>query len=196
MHDSTPTAENRIDREDVPERTRRALEQYLTVTPDTGRARGADDLVLVTSESGSEYVVDLPAGRCSCEDYEYREADCKHRQRARMATGREPIPAEAAAVCDIDPSLGQHTDASLRFAAADGGVVASDDAEILDEDDDPDGADDECSVAVDRHRATGPPGVSCPSPAAFCPARPTSPAWIPTSRRSTTRWTSTAPTAT
>jgi len=121
----------------IADRTRRALEQYLTVTPDVGQARGAEGIALVTSQSGSEYVVDALEGRCECRDAEYRDPDggCKHVRRARFALGLDAIPADAAAACDVDPDLGQHCDAELRFAAADGGIiVADDDAELVDED--------------------------------------------------------------
>ena len=59
-------------------RTRRALEQYLTVLDDVGRAKGADGLFLVVSQSGKEYLVDALAGRCECKDHEYRGVECKH----------------------------------------------------------------------------------------------------------------------
>lgn len=125
----------------IADRTRRALEQYLTVTPDVGQARGAEGITLVTSESGKEYVVDALEGRCECRDAEYRDPDggCKHVRRARFALGLDAIPADAAAACDVDPDLGQHCDGEPQFAAADGGIiVADDDGEILDEDDEPD----------------------------------------------------------
>ncbi|MDS0220873.1 hypothetical protein NDI54_05830 [Haloarcula sp. S1AR25-5A] len=123
--------------ESIDPRTRKALEQYLTVTPDVGRARGAEDLVLVTSESGSSYLVDVREDSCECPDAEYRDIECKHVKRARFSLALDAIPADAAAACDVDPDLGQHCDADLRFAAADGGIiVADDDGEILDEDDD------------------------------------------------------------
>ncbi|MDQ2072829.1 hypothetical protein RBH20_09810 [Haloarcula sp. H-GB4] len=120
----------------IADRTRRALEQYLTVTPDVGQARGAEGIALVTSQSGSEYIVDTLEGRCECRDAEYRDVVCKHIRRARFAMGLDAIPADAVAACDVDPDLGQHCDAELRVAAADGGIIiAGDDGEILDGDD-------------------------------------------------------------
>ncbi len=122
--------------------TERALTEYLTVLPETDPVSeptpvaGADGLVLVCSQSGSEYVVDLEGGRCTCPDAQHNlgpDEACKHETRARFATGREPLPAAAVAALDVDPNLGAHTDASLRFAATDGGVVnAGDDAELVD----------------------------------------------------------------
>ncbi|MGB9931548.1 hypothetical protein [Haloarcula amylolytica] len=135
----------------IADRTRRALEQYLTVTPDVGQARGAEGLALVTSESGNEYVVDVQEGRCECRDAEFRDVECKHIRRARFAMGVDAIPADAAAACDVDPDLGQHCDAELRFAAADGGIiVADDDGEILDADSDDRPDDCQCSPALAR----------------------------------------------
>jgi len=110
---------------DLPDRTQRALEQYITITPDIGRARGADNLVLATSESGSSYLVDLQSNTCECPDSEHRDPTlgCKHIRRARFALGRWPIPEEVATEYDIDPTLGEHTDAEIEITPA-SGVVA------------------------------------------------------------------------
>lgn len=136
--ETDPNDADRTDTE-LEARTRRALEQYLTVLPETdpvdelGAVADVPGMVLVVSESGSEYVVDVDAGRCECPDARHRDVMCKHVRRAAFATGEEAIPADAAAALDVDPELGHHTDASLRFAAADGGIVeAGDDAEVLD----------------------------------------------------------------
>lgn len=116
-------SEAQIDERDV-----RALQQYLTVLDDVGRARGADDLYLVTSESGSEYLVDAREQTCECPDHEYRNVRCKHIRRVAFATGAEPIPTS---VDDVDPQLGMHVEAA---PATDGGmIVAEDDAEILED---------------------------------------------------------------
>lgn len=132
---------------DVSARTRRALEQYLTVLGDYGRADG-DDLFVVVSESGSEYLVDLRLEACECEDHQYREARCKHIRRAAFATGREPIPVCAAEQLDVDEQLGIHVDGDLRFAAADGGVVDAGDG---DDGDDGDGDSEACDVCGEVH---------------------------------------------
>jgi len=123
VHASESDAQDCID---LPNRTVRALTEYLTVTPDTGRARDVPGMVLVTSQSGSEYLVDVRDGRCECGDAQHRDpgGGCKHVRRARFATGGEAIPA-AASQLDVDPDLGEHTAADLRFATADGGVVAA-----------------------------------------------------------------------
>lgn len=114
---------------DIDSRTRRALEEYMTVLPE------ADGLARVYTESGSEYVVDLHDGACTCPDFQYNLGDdelCKHVKRARFAFGVEAVPTYAEDV-EIDTALGRHTDASLRFAASDGGVVEQKDEDEEDE---------------------------------------------------------------
>ena len=110
---------------DLPDRTQRALEQYITITPDIGRARGADNLVLATSESGSSYLVDLQSNTCECPDSKHRDPTlgCKHIRRARFALGQWPIPEEVATEYDKDPTLGEHTYAEIETTPA-SGVVA------------------------------------------------------------------------
>jgi hypothetical protein len=66
-------------------------------------------------------------------------------RRVAFATGARAVPAWVDAD-DVDAGLGEHTAATPRVAAADGGegiVVAGDDGEILDESDD--GDDTECA---------------------------------------------------
>ena len=115
MTDYEPDGNERID-----SRTERALTQYLTVLADVGRATGADDLFLVVSQSGSEYLVDTREGRCECDDHHYRGVRCKHLRRVAFATGERPVPAS---VDGVDPQLGGHTDETPRRAVSDGGVV-------------------------------------------------------------------------
>lgn len=100
---------------DLEPRTRRARERKLSVTPDLGRARDADDLVLVTSgNSGNTYLVDVRARTCECPDSTRRDpaGGCYHVHRARMALGEQPIPAAALRTVDVDPQLGDHTEAT------------------------------------------------------------------------------------
>lgn len=122
------------------DRDRRALEQYLTVLDRVGRVRGADDLFLVVSESGSEYIVDLREGACECDDHQYRGIKCKHARRVEFATGRRQIP--AAADIDIDDQLGDHVRGGPRLAMPDGGVVEADGAGTHAPDEDEDEGDD------------------------------------------------------
>lgn len=124
-------------------RTERALTQYLTVLADVGRAKGADDLFLVVSQSGSEYLVDTREGRCECDDHHYRGVRCKHLRRVAFATGDEPVPA---GVDGVDPQLGEHTDETPRRAASDGGVVETTDDTT--EGDDGDERPDDCDCGA------------------------------------------------
>jgi len=122
MQDSTFRGQNPSD---LPKRAVRALTEKMTVLPETGRVRGADDLYLVVSESGSEYLVDTRDGRCDCPDAEYNlEPDerCKHERRVRYATGETPIPMWADTDA-IDSHLGIQTARSPVRAATDGGIV-------------------------------------------------------------------------
>ena len=136
---------------DLEPRDVRALTEVLTVLPDQPEVAGADELYLVVSESGSEYTVDARDGSCTCPDAVHRDATCKHLRRVAFATGARAVPAWVDAD-DVDVGLGEHTAATPRVAAADGGegiVVADDDGEILDESDDDtesnDGDDTECA---------------------------------------------------
>jgi hypothetical protein len=102
------------------ERDVRALTEYLTVLDDVGRVRGADDLFLVVSQSGLEYLVDRRTGRCGCPDAEHRDPDggCKHVRRVAFATGARPVPD---GLQGVDSQLGAHVDVDLD-GAADGGA--------------------------------------------------------------------------
>jgi hypothetical protein len=128
MIDYESDANERID-----SRTERALTQYLTVLGDVGRAKGADGLFLVVSQSGSEYLVDTRKGRCECDDHHYRGVRCKHLRRVAFATGRRAVPT---GIDGVDPQLGEHTDEMPRRAASDGGVAeTADDTKESDEGD-------------------------------------------------------------
>ncbi|CAM2767643.1 hypothetical protein PNP85_08865 [Halobacterium salinarum] len=114
---------------DLPKRAIRALTEKMTVLPDTGRVNDADDLYLVVSESGSEYLVDAREGACDCPDARHNLAaddSCKHERRVRYATGETLIP-EWTNADAIDPQLGTHTSTNPVRAAADGGIVAESD---------------------------------------------------------------------
>jgi len=129
------------ERTELSDRAHRALEQYLTVLEDYGRARGADDLYMVVSQSGKEYLVDARDGVCECPDFEYRCSGirCKHLWRVAYATGDAAIPTDADV--DVDPQLGEHIDASPRAdspqpVATDGGITvreAVEGAEVLED---------------------------------------------------------------
>jgi len=120
------------------QRQLRAVEEYLTVMPDAVEGEGR---VRVVSQSGENYVVDTQTEACECPDFEHRGGDengrCKHVYRALWATGREALPVALVEQAEIEPNFGVFVDKSeIRYATADGGIVAAgDDAELIDEDD-------------------------------------------------------------
>jgi hypothetical protein len=88
----------------------RALREYMTVLDDGDeRARDAPGLYTVTTESGSQYLVDTGLPACECEDFQYRDRHCKHIRRVMFATGRREPP-EWATERHIDPQLGEHVE--------------------------------------------------------------------------------------
>ncbi|QLH76265.1 SWIM zinc finger family protein [Halosimplex rubrum] len=78
------------------ERAARAWTERMAVRP-LGGGRYAVD-----SASGATYVVDLPAGTCTCPDHQIRGERCKHLRRVgiEITTRRVPAPGKRAAVCD------------------------------------------------------------------------------------------------
>lgn len=69
----------------------------MAVTP-LGRGRYA-----VASDSGETYLVDLPAGACSCPDHEIRGERCKHLRRVaiEVTERRVPPPGRRSADCAV-----------------------------------------------------------------------------------------------
>lgn len=112
---------------DIKPRLRRALEEPLSVVSVDGTPICGDaSIVSVESHSGKSYTVDVREGRCNCRDAQYNISDdqqCKHQIRAEIALGRSPVPVRAAETVDVDAVLGEHTDATLQFATADGGII-------------------------------------------------------------------------
>jgi hypothetical protein len=121
------------DESSVDDRTRRALEECMSVLPDVGAAADAEDFYTVVGENCGTYLVDVREGVCECPDSEYRDPDggCKHVRRARMATGEMAIPAAALAVDEatIDDHFGDHVAGDVQFAAADGGIILEDNSD-------------------------------------------------------------------
>ncbi|NLV05910.1 hypothetical protein GOC83_07130 [Haloarcula rubripromontorii] len=104
-------------------RTVRALTEVMTVLDSIGRARNADDLFLVNSGSGSEYLIDARTGSCECKWKQFNPTEeCKHQKRVPFATGKRPIPQR---VDDdaLDDQFGLHVDGEPRKAVPDGGVM-------------------------------------------------------------------------
>lgn len=69
---------------DIEPRTIRAATEHMTVIEE------ARSLFSVTTQSGSEYTVDLREPACTCPDFEYREDvdECKHIRRVRLEYGQ------------------------------------------------------------------------------------------------------------
>ena len=112
---------------DLEQRDARALTEYMTVLPLGG------DVYSVTTQSGSEYSVDILEGRCTCPDYKYRGVECKHLRRVTFATGDRPIPAWVDDD-EVDAQLGEHVDGTPKVAVTDGGVTLASFATEDDED--------------------------------------------------------------
>ncbi len=139
MATQNPTATaDTPDISDLPDRTEAALTEVMSVLDDVGLARGAPDLYLVVSSSGSEYLVDTREETCECPDDEYRDITCKHRRRVAFATGERPIPSWVQRD-HLDDHFGEHVDGDPRFSATDGGVAQTrfDEGEVTDPEDDP-----------------------------------------------------------
>ena len=127
---------------DIEPRDVRALTQYLTVLPEHGRARNAEGLYVVVSESGSSYLVDARQGACECPDARYRDPDggCKHVRRVRYATGERAIPSWVDPTA-VNEHFSLHVDKTPVVALTDGGVTT---VTEKDETDDVDGTADGC----------------------------------------------------
>ena len=99
-----------VDGEEDHELDYRALSEYLTVLEDGDvRARSAENLYTVTSESGSTYLVDAELPACECADHEYRDRICKHIRRVEFATGRRDVP-DFVDDAAVDEQLGMHVE--------------------------------------------------------------------------------------
>ena len=85
---------------DIEPRTLRAATEIMTVIEE------ADALFSVTTESGSEYTVDLREPACTCPDFQYRdEVECKHIRRVRIEVGQVDIEALAESLADRATSV-------------------------------------------------------------------------------------------
>lgn len=69
---------------EVEPRTLRAATEHMTVIEE------ARSLFSVTTQSGSEYMVDLREPACTCPDFQYRKSveECKHVRRVRIEVGQ------------------------------------------------------------------------------------------------------------
>jgi predicted nucleic acid-binding Zn finger protein len=83
-------------------RDRRALSERLIVLED------APDIYTVYSEAGEEYMVDTRGPACTCPDFQYRAADCKHIRRARIEAGERDIADLDREIQDVIDALDNH----------------------------------------------------------------------------------------
>jgi hypothetical protein len=104
MNAKNPTEKNSGGIAQLDERDIRALTEYMTVIEGEGPG-----LYSVTTESGSEYTVDVRHESCMCPDARHRDVVCKHIRRVQYAIGRRDIP-DWADTDAIDPRLGEHVD--------------------------------------------------------------------------------------
>ena len=72
---------------DVEPRTIRAATEHMTVIEE------APAMFSVTTQSGSEYTVDLREPACTCPDFQHREevTECKHIRRVRLNVGQVDV---------------------------------------------------------------------------------------------------------
>jgi len=106
---------------ELDDRDIRALITPMTVVDDCGDARDHPDVYEVTTDSGSEYLVNTDTRSCTCPDHEYRDACCKHLRRVEFAVGDRTIPGWVSFDA-VDSQLGQHVAGQPRVAMADGGT--------------------------------------------------------------------------
>jgi hypothetical protein len=126
MTDNGTKADNGTD---IEKRSRRALTEAMSVVTVDGFPVDGETVVCVISSSGNSYTVDIREGRCECRDIEYNLPDgdrevCKHVERARVATGAEPIDATVVQSLgtEIDDQLGANASGPV-VATSDGGAV-------------------------------------------------------------------------
>ena len=129
-----------IESTDVEPRTRRALERVYTVLHTDGSPVEGDEeptvVSVISGSSGREHTVDVRDGRCTCEDHKYRDAECAHIRRARIALGRVPIDTATLAAVDVHGRFAEHTPGPAVLTS-DGGIIdAGDEGEVLEDGDD------------------------------------------------------------
>mgnify|MGYP006290748019 CR=1 FL=1 len=89
---------------DIEPRTIRAATEHMTVIEE------ARSLFSVTTQSGSEYTVDLREPACTCPDFEHRseqlgEQGCKHVRRVRLEVGQVDTDALEARIVETADDL-------------------------------------------------------------------------------------------
>jgi len=86
---------------DIEPRTIRAATEHMTVIEE------ARSLFSVTTQSGSEYTVDLREPACTCPDFQHRSdvQECKHIRRVRIEVGQVDTDALEARLADTADDL-------------------------------------------------------------------------------------------
>jgi len=152
-------------KDSIETRTRRALEECMTVLPNKGRADGAPGLFVVVGENeNGEYLVDTRTQSCECKDAKYRdpEGGCKHLRRCQIAQGETPVPAGALDEITVDSTFGVHVDASPKFATADGGIIDAESGEEISDENTAASVWSDPKVEVDKYgKPTGDHYVRC-----------------------------------
>jgi predicted nucleic acid-binding Zn finger protein len=99
---------------DIEPRTLRAATEHMTVIEE------ARSLFSVTTQSGSEWTVDLREPACTCPDFEHRseqlgEQGCKHIRRVRLEVGQVDTDALETRLAETADDLeGKATDLEQR----------------------------------------------------------------------------------
>lgn len=150
-------------RECIAPRDARGLTEVMSVLDNVGRARDADDLYLVVSSSGREYLVDIRQRVCECPDFQHNLPDgdrhaCKHIARVTYEIGARPIPGWINRDA-LDDQLGLHVSATPRVAptavVTDGGQLKDDETRAERP------ADCSCVAPVDRNDGRELPCFQC-----------------------------------
>ena len=86
---------------DVEPRTVRAATEHMTVIEE------AQSMFSVTTQSGSEYTVDLREPACTCPDFQYRDdvTECKHIIRTRLTVGQVDLDELEARIAETADEL-------------------------------------------------------------------------------------------
>ena len=134
MNDFHPGRENGHDCTDVEPRTRRALERAYSVLHIDHTLIGDDEeptmVAVVSGNSGRTHDVDVREVRCTCEDHQYREAECAHLRRAKIALGRQPVHTATLQAVDVDEQLAANAPGPV-VVTSDGGVLGADNGETI-----------------------------------------------------------------
>lgn len=101
---------------EIEPRTIRAATEHMTVIEE------AQSMFSVTTQSGSEYTVDLREPTCTCPDFEHRESisECKHIRRVRIEVGQvniDILETELVEMADdLDSKAADHEDKAQSLA--------------------------------------------------------------------------------